>query len=121
MLQVTFRNLLPSEELVGAANEAYRDVCEAQGGPRATRCYVTVSADSSPDAQRDWVRVHVELHHAGGATSRVRAEGAYAPLAVRSSVRAAAPFHLGPKPIRMHCGGYERRVIAAGTGSAGRA
>jgi hypothetical protein len=62
MLQVTFRNLLPSEELVGAASEVYLKLRErAARGAGDTRCYVTISAERAMEHRPVWVRVLVEL------------------------------------------------------------
>lgn len=99
MLQVTFRNLLPSEDLIAAANDVYLEARGRwQSGSHRMRCHVIVSANSPP--AQGWVHVQVELRHPEGNTARVRAEGADARLAVRSSMRAAAQANLEPKCVR---------------------
>jgi hypothetical protein len=100
MLQVTFRNLLPSEELIGAAHDVYRELYQRwRGRSRPPNCYVTVSARSCPPDPCGWVHVQVEIHHPERSTTRVHAEGANAQLAVRSSMRAAVPSDLEPKSV----------------------
>jgi hypothetical protein len=57
MLQVTFRNLLPSEALVREANDVYlalRDRANARS--HRLRCHhVTISAEGATDERTDWV------------------------------------------------------------------
>jgi hypothetical protein len=101
MLQVTFRNLLPSEELVGAANDVYLKLRErTAGGGGDARCYVTISAEPAAEHRPVWVRVQVELVPGEGKTLRVLTEGADAALAVRSGILAAGPARLDVRPAR---------------------
>lgn len=89
MLQVTFRNLLPSEVLVREANDAYLAL-RACANPRSRRlrCHVTISAESATDERTDWVFVQLELIWDRGRPVRVLAEGADARHVVRSGMAA---------------------------------
>ncbi len=106
MLQVTFRNVLPSEGLVEIAQHEYRRLHERDTA-RAGRisCNVTIAHRSTSEARRNSFRVQIEILRGKAKACSAVSEGEDVQLALRAGMAAAAglaSLAVAPRPMEAY-------------------
>ncbi len=91
MLQVTFRNLLPSESLIEIAQHEYRQL-HAKNAAQVPgmSCSVTIANRREPEDPCDDFRVRVEIMRGGATALSAVSEGVDVGTALRAGMVAAA-------------------------------